>query len=62
MIATTTPTDRLRDHVTVLVNALELIRLADGDPPAITAALRLAMKQVEGLTRLADSLEDASLN
>jgi hypothetical protein len=45
---------RIRDHVTVLANALEIIRLGHDPAPA----LRMAARQVDALARLADALHD----
>jgi hypothetical protein len=44
----------MRDHVTVLANALEVIRLGHDPAPA----LRMAARQLDALARLADALHD----
>lgn len=49
----------IRDRVSALANALELIRMAGGDRPDLAATLGLAARQVEALARLADSLQDS---
>lgn len=60
MTATTEQSDaittahQIRDHVTVLANALALIRLGHDPAPA----LRMAARQLDALARLADSLHD----
>lgn len=42
----------IRDHVTVLANALEVIRLGHDPAPA----LRMAVRQLDALARVADVL------
>jgi hypothetical protein len=47
---------RIRDCVTVLANALEVIRLGDGQDTA--TAHKMAARQLATLARLADALHD----
>ena len=46
----------IRDRVSVLANALAVVRLGDG--PARDKALRMAERQLDALARLADTLHD----
>jgi hypothetical protein len=48
----------IRDHVTALEYALYRVRRAVGNNPDLEAALALADRQAQALTRLADVLHD----
>jgi len=48
----------LRNLLSPLVNALELIRMAAGDNPDVASALLTAERQVDGMRQLADELRD----
>jgi hypothetical protein len=48
----------IRDRVTALSNALELIRLSAAGDTAVAAGLVLAGRQLAALARLADALHD----
>jgi hypothetical protein len=48
----------IRDRMTALWNALEVVRLAAGGNPAVARGLRLADRQIAALVRLAEGLHD----
>ena len=47
----------IRDSLTPLRNATEVIRVTAADDPRLTAALAMIERQVEKLARLADDLD-----
>jgi len=57
-LAPVSPAHELRDLLSPLANALELIRMATGDNPDVASALVTAERQVDRMRRLADELRD----
>jgi hypothetical protein len=47
----------MRNHLTGIVNALEVVRLVAGGDPAVARALAAADRQAEALGRLVDEVQ-----
>lgn len=51
----------IRNHLSGIINALELARLISSDNPVLTGALDLADRQADALRRLADDIQNAEV-
>ena len=51
---------QVRDCVSVLLNAMEVLRRTGGDEAVLAEVIRLSTTQAEVLTHVADKLRDSS--